>query len=158
MATQVASLPREVRPASEGSAVTSPRLTGSESDRAALESIVLIGDDPLMLRALERLLIRAGYVVGVRERDIELPGDPLPADELNSAALTIVDVPDAWTRSGRLPGAASRRSSRGGPDVLWLSNVGAVGDSAEGCLVKPFTAGQFLAKVESLLNHNTNAR
>jgi hypothetical protein len=134
------------------------------SDTVAIESagstdrsIVVIGDDPLMVRALDRLLRKAGYVVGIRDRDLNEPGDPLFLDA-GAAALTIVDVPDAWTRRGRpLLELDVFRSERSDP-ILWLSNASYGVGPPERCLIKPFTASQFLAKVEALLNQRPTTR
>lgn len=129
-----------------------------ENDRPGDRSIVVIGDDPLMVRALDRLLRRAGYAVGIRERDLDQTNVPLPLDDLGVAALTVIDVPDSWTRHGRLPGVASRRWPERPDSVLWLSNTAGIVESSERCLVKPFTASQFLAKVEALLKQNSTER
>src|SRR5438128_463174 len=75
----------------------------SNTDRAASSSrdvgtssgpILLIGDDVLMVRALSRLLQRAGYAVGTEDRSTgqEIGAQPVLAGE--KSGLTIVDLPD----------------------------------------------------------------
>lgn len=127
------------------------------TDRLDERSIVVIGDDPLMVRALDRLLRKAGYVVGIRERDLDAAESTLPLEEAGVAALTIIDVPDAWTRRGRASvGETAARRERTDP-ILWLSNAPSIVDAPERCLVKPFTASQFLAKVEALLSQSSTS-
>lgn len=106
--------------------------------------ILLIGEDPLMTRTVERLLQRAGYQVRT--------GDQLRmnrnADEARPA-LVIVDVPDDWTRvTAQFPIPEGPFI----PPVLWISNRTLAGIGAPHALVKPFTASDLLDAVEVLLH------
>jgi DNA-binding response OmpR family regulator len=151
--------------ASQIIAVQSPfRARGSSSDvkrpdeqEATLISdrsrIVLIGDDPLMLRALNRLLRKAGYPVGMGERPEDYPSVLRSVDNWPDVALTIVDVPDEWSRlAPRQPSIAYERPGRSEDRILWITNAADVVERPDFYLVKPFTASQFLSKVDSALN------
>jgi len=112
------------------------------------QPIIVQGEDPLMLRALARLLGKAGYRVLTRENGAARS----TVGETNATppVLIIVDVPDDWQHS--TAEASPLECDEGAaPRVLWISSApdGAEGDSCH--LLKPFTGGQLLARVETLL-------
>jgi DNA-binding response OmpR family regulator len=114
--------------------------------------ILLISDDPLMLRALDRLLRKAGYAVEIRERSEDYPAICRAANNGTDVALTIVDVPDEWSRlaPGQLV-VAHRRPGRDEDRILWITNATDVVDRPDFYLIKPFTASQFLSKVDAVI-------
>lgn len=106
--------------------------------------ILLIGEDPLMLRTVDRLLQRAGYHIRTGDRF-----GTAGCLEDDRPALVIVDVPDDWTW------ASSRFPLPKGPfipPVLWISNRILTGIGAPHALIKPFTASDLLDAVEALLH------
>lgn len=115
--------------------------------------ILLVGDDPLMLRALDRLLRKAGYAVGIGARSVDHPAG-LPATEYwPDVALTIVDAPDEWARVARgQPAIAHQPHERNEDRILWITNAADAVTRPDFYLVKPFTASQLLSKVDSVLN------
>ena len=144
-------IPRPSSRESAAAAVTEPRETAEPLARVGERSIVVVGDDPLMARTLDRLLRGAGYRVSIADRGLDDPmGRPL-GEARSTAALTIVDVPDDWTRYGRQRASRLAQRPERSDRILWISNISGIVDAPERCLVKPFTAGQFLTKVEDLL-------
>ena len=126
----------------------SPRCVVADPRR----SIVVVGDDPLMLRTLDRLLRTAGYRVGIGEQSAEPPGAGAVQRARSDVDLTIVDVPDDWSRastSEATPVSARYSAAR---EILWIGATQSAGKEPERCLVKPFTSSQFLEKVRFLLN------
>lgn len=116
----------------------------AESNAASDRRLVLlVSDDPLMARALTRLLRKAGYDVVSCEGGCLAPGNA-------HAALVIVDVPDEGisklgTHGYRPPGRSDE------PSVLWIGDPVDLERRRDGHLAKPFTGNQLLSKVESLL-------
>lgn len=108
--------------------------------------VLLISDDPLMARALSRLLRKAGYEVVVHDGS----GWGAGADGERLPSLVIVDVPD--DRSPKRGTAEYRPSGRpGAPSVLWIGDSIETERRRDGHLAKPFTTNQLLSKVASLL-------
>ncbi|HLG50908.1 MAG TPA: response regulator [Chloroflexota bacterium] len=104
--------------------------------------IQLLSEDPLMLRALERLLRKAGYEVVATDTWSDRLSPP--------PALVIVDIPDDRTGPGALIEETARRCA-GAPPILWIGGSAANHCEREACLAKPFTSHQLLAEVASLL-------
>jgi hypothetical protein len=124
-------------------------------DDSRRPSVRLLGDDPLMLRALSRLLGGVGYEVSVGQLSWVATA-PILADCLTCSDLTIVDVPDDWSRSV-LPGDLARDPiGRPTDSVLWLSNAAIPGENFERCLAKPFTADELLARVACLVGSSSS--
>jgi DNA-binding response OmpR family regulator len=119
---------------------------------AAPRSIVVVGDDPLMVRALNRLLRTAGYCVGVGERAIDQTMARGTSSPRSDIALTIVDLPDDWSRRNQVAWQPEEARATSHGKVLWISAAPEADGDAEGCLVKPFTSNQLLDKVRTLLN------
>jgi DNA-binding NarL/FixJ family response regulator len=139
----------------EGPRSTGPTLrpAGERSDPGEIR---LMGADPLMMRALERLLRRAGYVVQVQE-SVDGVGDVAGSAVRTAPALLIVDLPDEWSRPAR--GTVGRTypptDLPEARQVLWISNgsegAGAATEAGNQYLVKPFSGAQLLAAVEAAL-------
>ena len=97
----------------------------------------------------------AGYNVGPGDQ----PSDPTAGhgsgleSPLRRVALTIVDVPDDWSRSevgGTKPDyVTDSRASR----ILWIGATPVCRDEPERFLLKPFTSTQLLEKVRTLINY-----
>lgn len=97
-----------------------------------------------MIRTVERLLQRAGYLVWTDDRFGETRG---PEDE--RPALVIVDLPDDWVRAtARFPLPKGRFT----PPVLWISSQTLADLAAPYALIKPFTASDLLDAIKALLN------
>ncbi len=113
-------------------------------------SIRLVGEDPLLVRALERLLRYAGYTVGSSDETPTVPST-LAERSGRDDALTIVDLPDARSLGARLEEGEPWLA--GGDDgcVLWLSSSTVPPARASSYLAKPFSANQLLERVESLV-------
>lgn len=129
-------------PADRGSAVRS--VIGQPAG-----SILLIGDDPLLIRTLDRLLRRAGYSVGTEDRrnDEISPAQPAPTGA--GVALTIVDLPDHHVLDSTGPNPTAGGESTE-VRFLWIGSTPPSVQSAW-FLAKPFTTEEFLSRVESLL-------
>lgn len=132
-----------------------PGLNGVASEVAAVETaapsdrrlVLLMSDDPLMSRALSRLLRKAGYEVVACDGGYggKGPDGVLPA-------LVIVDVPD--DRMPRVVTQECRSTGRpDAPSVLWIGDSNAGERRRDDHLAKPFTGNQLLAKVASLLTN-----
>ncbi|HUX86673.1 MAG TPA: hypothetical protein VMW65_06700 [Chloroflexota bacterium] len=110
--------------------------------------IIVQGEDPLMLRALARLLGKAGYRVLTRENGAarSMNGEI----DATRPVLIVFDVPDDWQQSA---GEVSTFAGDEGvaPRVLWISSAADVAEGDSTHLIKPFTGGQLLARVETLL-------
>jgi DNA-binding response OmpR family regulator len=113
-------------------------------------SIRLVGEDPLLVRALERLLRNAGYTVGTSD---EAPTVRLTLTEPpgRDVALTIVDLPDDRSEEARSEGRDPWLAGGDDGRVLWLSSSAVPPARASSCLAKPFSASQLLERVESLV-------
>src|SRR5438094_326332 len=117
---------------------------------AERRSIRLVGDDPLLVRAIERLLRNAGYSVGTsgespnRSRSCAQSTGP-------DVALTIVDLPDDRSEQARPDERDSWQVDGDVSRVLWLSSSPVPPARESSCLAKPFSASQLLARVESLV-------
>jgi len=110
--------------------------------------VLLISDDPLMARALSRLLRKAGYEVVACDGG----GSGAGIDGQQPPALVIVDVPD--DRSPKRLTVGYRPSSRSdAPSILWIGDSIETERRRDGHLAKPFTTNQLLAKVASLLGN-----
>ncbi len=119
---------------------------------ALRRSIAVVGDDPLMVRALDRLLRTAGYNVGVSDRFSDLAGPRGSRSPGPEIALTIVDVPDDWARTHSVGTSPERPRDVESDKILWISAGPSIEEAPEGCLVKPFTSTQLLDKVRTLLS------
>jgi hypothetical protein len=119
---------------------------------ALRRSIAVVGDDPLMVRALDRLLRTAGYNVGVSDRFSDQVGPRSSRSPRPDIALTIVDVPDDWARTHVVGTSPERPRDVEPGKILWISAAPSFDDAPEGCLVKPFTSSQLLDKVRALLS------
>jgi DNA-binding response OmpR family regulator len=113
-------------------------------------SIRLVGEDPLLVRALERLLRNAGYTVGTSD------GEPTVRFTLaeppgRDVALTIVDLPDDRAEETRLGWRDPWLVDGDDRRVLWLSSSAVPPARASSCLAKPFSASELLERVESLV-------
>jgi DNA-binding response OmpR family regulator len=115
-------------------------------------SIVVVGDDPLMVRALNRLLSTAGYCVGIGERSVEPSGARGALSPRTDIALTIVDLPDDLARPNSSTWQLDDSRVLANGRVLWISTAPSTDAEADGCLVKPFTSNQLLDKVHALLS------
>src|SRR5689334_7424758 len=98
----------------------------------APRSIVVMGDDPLMVRALNRLLRTAGYCVGAGERGIDQTVTRGTSSSRSDIALTIVDLPDDWSRQNQAAGRPDEARPLSGGQVLWISAVPEADCDAEG--------------------------
>jgi CheY-like chemotaxis protein len=108
--------------------------------------VLLMSDDPLMSRALMRLLREAGYEVVAGES-----GGGSSAAGVRHPALVIIDVPDdQMVRAGDSDEVtpAYQDSSR----VLVIGGQRGSSSRQEDHLAKPFTTSQLLSKVTSLLS------
>jgi DNA-binding NtrC family response regulator len=117
--------------------------------------ILIVGDDALLLRALDRLLRRAGYDIETNEH---WGGDPTCIDSAatnSNVALTIVDLPD-YRALGLRPKEFPNSTDPEGGKVLWIGSDPRAIDSAW-FLVKPFTAEEFLARVATILALTSSA-
>src|SRR5215467_4723974 len=104
---------------------------------ATPRSIVVLGDDPLMVRALDRLLRTAGYDVGTDLRSTDDLRERAYPFRRSGIDLTIVDLPDDRTASA---GRSDCRDDSPAPidgRVLWISNAAAGQAESDGFLVKP---------------------
>jgi len=113
--------------------------------------VQLISDDPLMVRALTRLLVNAGYDV-IQSDSVQgnYPGEILRGETSRCPALVIVDVPDDWYR--RVTNRSDRQLARvDGPRVLWIGDAVAAVRRSESHLPKPFSGSELLSKVAALL-------
>lgn len=110
--------------------------------------VLLVSEDPLMLRTLSRLLRQAGYEIV--QRDLEA-GRGGPA-EPRRPNLVIIDVPDDWSRSAN-GGVYHPVGDLDAPRILWIGDAGSAALDPSRHLTKPFTGGQLLAKIESLLGN-----
>jgi hypothetical protein len=109
-------------------------------------SILIIGDDELLIRALDRLLRQAGYSVGTQTADIGR-GDQPPVGK--KVALTIVDLPDHHVVELDRPIEISGEWLKASP-FLWIgTNLPSV--PSPWFLAKPFSADEFLSRVEMLI-------
>lgn len=112
--------------------------------------VCLVSDDPLMSRALARLLVRAGYEVVSGE---SCRGEVVPGGS-RCPSLVIVDLPD--DRSSRSGSAADRPVIQtSSACVLWIGDATEGGRRHEGHLAKPFTGSQLLSKVAALLTERS---
>ena len=119
----------------------------------ASRSIVVVGDDPLMVRTLNRLLRTAGYCVGsTGERPVDLAGGRSVPSTCSDIALTIVDLPDDWSGMNETTRQFGDARAQSTGRVLWISAAPSSDGDGEGCLVKPFTSNQLLDKVRTLLS------
>jgi hypothetical protein len=138
---------------------TTDQLPGtSNTDRAASSNrdvdassgpILLIGDDVLLVRALTRLLQRAGYAVGTEDRST---GQVIGAQTVlagEKSGLTIVDLPDHHILDAvGLDGAPFDKPREFG--ILWIGSTPLATESAW-FLAKPFTSDEFLSRVRLLV-------
>ena len=109
--------------------------------------VLLVSDDPLMSRALSRLLRKAGYDVVIGEENCDEAG----TDGQRCPALVIVDIPD--DRIPRTTAAGFRLRGRpDAPSVLWIGDSNETERWRDDHLAKPFTGNQLLSKVASLLS------
>src|SRR4051812_36059039 len=92
----------------------------SEHSAEDRRSIVVVGDDPLMMRALDRLLRRAGYDVGTEESTFDEAADAAGVGSGNLPTLTIVDLPDDWSRRHRSGFVPIQKPKRVYSPVLWI--------------------------------------
>lgn len=137
-------VPSNIEPTNVIPFVRVPEETPSTNRRP----IVVQGEDPLMLRALARLLGKAGYRVLTRENGVA--ASAVDETDANQPVLIIVDVPDDWQQSATEP--PSLDYDKGiAPRVLWISSAADTAESDSSHLLKPFTGGQLLARVETLL-------
>ena len=147
-------------------AMTSSVLVGldrNEATRAGsseARSILLVGEDPLLSRALSRLLREAGYQVWTTESwERPNPAETGRIHDLEAGpALVIVDVPDEPSAHDDRPGSSPpfRQWSKA-QRILWISGNGEP-TPCERRLVKPFTGHQLLTKVEVLLGCQERGR
>jgi hypothetical protein len=120
-------------------------------------SIVVVGDDPLMVRALNRLLRTAGYRVGGDEHGVARVPSVDRRENRVDAELTIVDIPDDWHQTEAvLPSEASSLQALS-QNILWISAEPRLGEDPTRFLVKPFTSIQLLDKVRALLSSPTSS-
>ena len=141
ISTESALIPEETAPER---IATSGRAVGANAG-----PILIIGDDTLLVRALDRLLQQAGYAVGTEDRSTgEVVGArPLVAGE--KTGLTIVDLPDHHVLDAvGVDGAPFGQSREVG--ILWIGSTPPATESAW-FLAKPFTSEEFLSRVRSLL-------
>src|SRR5579859_857046 len=124
---------------------TSDRLaTTGQAAGTAPRPILIIGDDVLLVRALDRLLQRAGYLVGTENRWTGEVRDAESLASVEKTGLTIVDLPDHHVLDVvGVDGAPFEKSREGG--ILWIGNTPPAIESAW-FLVKPFTSEEFLAR------------
>jgi hypothetical protein len=128
----------------------SDRLASSSRDvRQSAGPILIIGDDMLLVRALNRLLQRAGYAVGTEDRWTGEVINAQPAAAGERSALTIVDLPDHHVLDAvGVDGAPFDQSREAG--ILWVGNTSPATESAW-FLAKPFSSEEFLTRVRTLL-------
>jgi CheY-like chemotaxis protein len=112
-------------------------------------TILLMGEDPLMLRALTRLLRKAGYTVVTHEACSAIP-EP-QALEVAQARMIVVDVPDDWRERG-LKQVDDLVTPNDGQSILWIGNSGEAEAYGPFHLIKPFSGSQFLSAIEVTLN------
>jgi hypothetical protein len=126
-----------------------------QTGMATPRSIVVLGEDPLMVRALDRLLRTAGYSVGTDLRSTDdLRGRAIPVRR-SDIDLTIVDLPDDRASSEESDGRLADSDATIHGQVLWISNESSAEGESDGCLVKPFTSIQLLDKVRKLLGRQS---
>src|SRR5438874_1555417 len=130
---------------------TSKGWTTPITNSPARRSIAVVGEDPLMVRTLDRLLRTAGYSVGTGSQLFDAGGVRGSRNFLDDVALTIIDVPDDWSRSHELGARPEGPRNVEAGRILWISAMPSPGDEPEGYLVKPFTSTQLLDKVRTLL-------
>ncbi|MGH2460848.1 MAG: hypothetical protein ACRDIY_18485 [Chloroflexota bacterium] len=128
------------KPASENAPA---RMTGTDHGRLVL----LISEDPLMSRALSRLLRKAGYEVVACEGSCSVIG----ADGSDSPSLVIVDVPDDPAPK-RAPADDRPAGWTDAASVLWIGDAIGTSRRGDGHLTKPFTSNELLSTVASLLD------
>lgn len=112
-------------------------------------TILLMGEDPLMLRALTRLLRKAGYTVVTHEACSAIP-EP-QALEVAEARMVVVDVPDDWRERG-IKQVDDLVAPNDGQSILWIGNSGEAEAYGPFHLIKPFSGSQFLSAIEVTLN------
>jgi hypothetical protein len=112
-------------------------------------TIRILGDDPLLIRALDRLLRGAGYAVGTENRRNAEFGPGEPAQDGERVGLTIVDLPDHHALDAIEPvisGGERTTEAR----LLWIGSTPPAVPS-DRFLVKPFTTDEFLSRVAFVL-------
>jgi hypothetical protein len=110
--------------------------------------ILVQSEDPLMLRALARILGRAGYRVLTREYD--LIGAVMSEGDGSRPCLIIIDMPDDWQPS-TFQQSITVVDGNAAPRMLWISSAVDASKDDVRYLPKPFTGSQLLARVEALL-------
>lgn len=120
-----------------------------ETDGRSVSLIVLRGDNPLLIRALDRVLRRAGYAVCLDDRRNADSFPERSASLREGVTLTIIDLSDNRAQPAAGPkltaGEDSTRSR-----FLWIGTSSPV-PAPEWFLAKPFTAEEFLERVRCLL-------
>jgi len=111
-------------------------------------SILIIGDDVLLVRALDRLLRKAGYAVGTEDRWAGESGQARPGATGKKPELTIIDLPDHHVLDAAALGVSLDRVPEA--RILWIGTT-PTGPDSSSFLVKPFTAEEFLSRVKILL-------
>jgi len=114
----------------------------------ALGSILIVGDDALLVRALDRLLRRAGYTVGTEDRWTGDPGKGSQNVLGKEPILTIIDLPDHHVLDAAPERTSIDRAAE--PRVLWIGTTPPAPERSS-FLVKPFTAEEFLSRVKVLI-------
>lgn len=115
-------------------------------------AVLLLCEDPLMARALSRLLGKVGYDVTT----VDSTAGGAETDGSARPALVIIDVSD--DQSARQIEAAFRALSRfDGIRALWVGDSGEVARREDGHLSKPFTGVQLLSKIASLIENESSS-